>query len=159
MSVVRLSSLSDPRREGTAQCAEPLVTGNESRVPARPAAGGLGAGGTPLSSRSDDDHRTHTFRFPIEVLGLQTSISSPAHAARSETHRGLAAPELRGRHLPVTREIAADGFSATWRISELASEAPRVLSSCGDPACKAVDVRFRRESADPWMSMRRRIAR
>jgi inner membrane protein len=83
---------------------------------------------------------THDFAFPLEIAGLQNLSFIPS--ARQHEVR-LAAdwphPSFMGRHLPETREVSKDGFQAAWRISELASEAPRTLKACGDPACKALE--------------------
>jgi inner membrane protein len=43
-------------------------------------------------------------------------------------------PSFGGRFLPAEREIAEGGFHATWRVSELASSAPRDLAQ-GKPLC------------------------
>ena len=93
----------------------------------------VGAASAPLAG-------VHTFAFSMEILGLQNLRFVPS--ARQHEVK-LAAdwphPSFGGRHLPLSREISSDGFQATWRISELASEAPRVLASCGEPACRALD--------------------
>jgi inner membrane protein len=82
----------------------------------------------------------HEFAFTAEITGLQ-SLSFIPSARRHEVR--LAAdwphPSFRGRHLPEAREVSKDGFQAAWRISELASEAPRILAACADPACKALE--------------------
>ena len=76
------------------------------------------------------------FSFSMEIAGLQKLHFVPS-ARQHEV--ALSAdwphPSFVGRHLPVSREVRSDGFKASWRVSELASEAPRVLAACGSPAC------------------------
>lgn len=82
----------------------------------------------------------HAFSFQMEILGLQTLNFVPS--ARQHDVKLTADwphPSFAGRHLPATREVSDAGFSAAWRISELASEAPRELAACGDPACKQLE--------------------
>jgi inner membrane protein len=43
-------------------------------------------------------------------------------------------PSFGGRFLPAEREVAEEGFHAVWRVSELASSAPRDLLA-GTPLC------------------------
>lgn len=45
-------------------------------------------------------------------------------------------PSFGGRFLPVEREVKDDGFHAVWRVSELASSAPREVAE-GVPLCMA----------------------
>lgn len=83
---------------------------------------------------------THTFSFPMEIAGLQSLAFVPS----ARQHQVMLSanwphPSFAGRHLPVTREITSAGFAATWRLSELASEAPRTMTACGDPGCKALE--------------------
>lgn len=43
-------------------------------------------------------------------------------------------PRFAGFALPVEREVRADGFTAEWRLSALASQAPQRLAACGPEA-------------------------
>lgn len=83
---------------------------------------------------------THVFSFAIEIAGLQNLHFVPgARQHEVSLTADWPHPSFVGRHLPVTRDIRSEGFKATWRISELASEAPRTLARCGDPACKELE--------------------
>ena len=83
---------------------------------------------------------THTFAFPMEILGLQTLRFVPSAKDYQVTiSADWPHPSFGGRHLPAAREVSSDGFRATWRVSELASEAPRALAACGEPGCKAAE--------------------
>jgi len=90
-------------------------------------------GGAPLSG-------VHTFSFTMEIAGLQSLAFVPSARQHDVT---LSAdwphPSFVGRHLPATREIGEAGFKATWRISELASAAPRSMAACGDPGCDKLE--------------------
>ena len=82
----------------------------------------------------------HSFSFPMEILGLQSLHFVPS--ARQHEVKLTADwphPSFSGRHLPATREVGDKGFEAVWRISELASEAPRGLIGCRDPGCRPVE--------------------
>jgi inner membrane protein len=82
----------------------------------------------------------HEFSYSMEILGMQKLSFTPSARQHDVTLRAdWAHPSFGGRHLPASREVNEAGFSASWRISELASEAPRALQACGDPACKAVE--------------------
>ena len=49
-------------------------------------------------------------------------------------------PAFGGNYLPVSHEIAKDGFRAHWKVSRLASQAGQRLSECGASAtCAALD--------------------
>jgi inner membrane protein len=49
-------------------------------------------------------------------------------------------PRFAGFALPVEREVRADGFSAEWRLSALASQAPQRLAACGPEShCPGLD--------------------
>lgn len=82
----------------------------------------------------------YEFSFPIEIAGLQSLDFIPS-AKQHEVSLAAdwAHPSFAGRHLPVAREIGPGGYTATWRITEFASEAPRTMAACGDPACKALE--------------------
>jgi inner membrane protein len=93
----------------------------------------VGSGAGPITGQ-------HAFSFPIEIIGLQNLGFVPS--ARQHELRLTADwphPSFAGRHLPATREIGTRGFEATWRISDLSSEAPRVLAACGGAGCKALE--------------------
>ena len=82
----------------------------------------------------------HDFAFSMEILGLQKLSFTPSAKQHDlKLYADWAHPSFGGRHLPATREVTASGFQAAWRISELASEAPRALLACGDPGCKALE--------------------
>ena len=82
----------------------------------------------------------HELSYSMEILGLQKLSFTPSARQHDVTLKAdWAHPSFAGRHLPVSREVGKGGFSASWRISELASEAPRALQACGDPACKALE--------------------
>jgi inner membrane protein len=105
----------------------------------KPGAGGAGVHavlGAPAVPRAG----AHAFSFAIEIAGLQNLNFVPS--ARQHEVRLTADwphPSFVGRHLPVTRDIGTEGFQAMWRISELASEAPRTLAACADASCKALE--------------------
>jgi inner membrane protein len=83
---------------------------------------------------------SHTFSFPMEIMGLQSLNFVPSAADHQVTiSADWPHPSFGGRHLPVTREVTGNGFHAAWRVSALASEAPRALAACRDPACSGLD--------------------
>ncbi|HYH42539.1 MAG TPA: cell envelope integrity protein CreD [Burkholderiales bacterium] len=82
----------------------------------------------------------HEFSYSMEILGLQKLNFTPSAKQHDVTLTAdWAHPSFAGRHLPAQRDVTKDGFSASWRISELASEGPRALQACGDPGCKALE--------------------
>lgn len=82
----------------------------------------------------------HTFSFAMEILGLQSLHFVPSAKQHDvKLTADWPHPSFAGRHLPATREIGDKGFEAVWRISQLASEAPRSLVGCRDPGCKQVE--------------------
>lgn len=60
-------------------------------------------------------------------------------------------PRFAGFALPTGREVRADGFSAEWQMSALASQAPQRLAACGpEPHCGALEgTAVRMELLDP----------
>jgi len=84
-------------------------------------------------------HGVHTFSFPMEIMGLQSLHFVPSAKQHDvKLTADWPHPSFAGRHLPATREVTGKGFEAVWRISELASEAPRTLAGCRDPACQTL---------------------
>jgi len=68
-----------------------------------------------------------------------TGTSQLAWLPVAETFRWTLAgdwphPRFAGFALPTEREVRADGFSAEWRMSALASQAPQRLAACGPEA-------------------------
>lgn len=82
----------------------------------------------------------HAFSFPMEITGLQALRFVPSARDHQVTiSADWPHPSFGGRHLPATREITNQGFNAMWRISELASEAPRALRACRNAGCGGLE--------------------
>jgi inner membrane protein len=122
--------------------ASPLTWNSQTfafQAGAAPASTGAGLH-APLSERSALATVPQTFSFSAEIMGLQSLNFVPSARQHDVSLTAdWAHPSFSGRHLPATREIARDAFRASWRISEFASEAPRMLAACGGPACKEVE--------------------
>jgi inner membrane protein len=81
-------------------------------------------------------------RLAIDLVGTSDLAFVPAASATEVTLRSdWPHPSFRGRFLPAERSIDARGFSATWRVSGLASDAAQGLGGsaaiCGAAAVQA----------------------
>jgi inner membrane protein len=120
----------------------PGLTWNGVLHPFSSGAGGGSGGGiqVALPYKGAPFAGVHTFSFPMEIAGLQSLQFVPSAGDQQVTMSAdWPHPSFGGRHLPVTREITSQGFQAAWRVSALASEAPRALAGCADPACSGLD--------------------
>jgi len=70
-----------------------------------------------------------TERLSIVPLGSRTEVQMDS---------GWPHPSFSGRFLPSEREVRADGFTARWRLSSLASTAQQDIGQ-GKPVCEAPD--------------------
>lgn len=64
----------------------------------------------------------------LELLGTESLQLLPAAAqVQASLRSSWPHPSFQGRFLPTEREVHADGFSASWRLTELASDASAAL--------------------------------
>lgn len=84
----------------------------------------------PDAERSDG--RPVRVRVDLELVGTQDLAFVPIG---SSTQVNLASdwphPSFSGRFLPVSREVTPSGFTASWQISALATQAPQQVGSAG----------------------------
>lgn len=78
----------------------------------------------------------------LELTGTSQLAWLPvAEDFRWRLSGGWPHPRFAGFALPVEREVRADGFTAEWRLSSLASQAPQRLAACGPEAlCPALEA-------------------
>lgn len=117
---------------------------NGQALAARPGTGGEQAG---LHAELDEALLDGPLELQgrIELLGTESLQFEPAAAqVQAQLRSAWPHPSFQGQFLPNEREVGASGFSANWRLSELASGAAAALRSG-----KAVKERFGVALIDP----------
>lgn len=83
--------------------------------------------------------KPHAFRLTLALGGTRSIDFVPL--ARN-THVSLAGqwphPSFLGRFLPTTRRVTERGFTADWKVSDLASDAPRAYLACRGNECSSM---------------------
>jgi len=75
----------------------------------------------------------------LELVGTERLSIVPL-GSRTEVQMGSRwpHPSFSGRFLPAEREVGADGFTARWRLTSLATTAPQDIAQ-GKPICETTD--------------------
>ena len=96
-------------------------------------AGGLHA---PLEGAQLARSRTLPFSFTLELAGLEAfSLATLGADAAVAMRANWPHPSFQGRFLPAKHAIAADGFSANWKVSRFATQGAR-SANCGFPCSR-----------------------
>lgn len=70
------------------------------------------------------------FRMALDVMGSQRlAIAPTADFTQVHMRSNWPHPSFQGRFLPATREVAADGYAAEWKISHLARNYERAVQA------------------------------
>lgn len=79
---------------------------------------------------------THRFSFRLDLKGTKSLEFVPlAKQSQIDLQGQWPHPSFYGRFLPEKREINERGFSASWKISELAASAPQAVLACETDKC------------------------
>jgi inner membrane protein len=126
--------VSDPR--GIRVAAGATVEGKQYAF--APGAGDGAGLHSPLRDLAFGDARQIAFSLALELAGSEAFALVPPRADTSFTLRAdWPHPSFQGRFLPATHDIRADGFTASWRISRLATQggpAEQIVVSFIEPA-------------------------
>jgi inner membrane protein len=78
----------------------------------------------------------HHFSFRLDLKGTKSLEFVPlAKQTQIDLQGQWPHPSFYGRFLPEKREVNARGFTATWKISELAANAPQAILACEGEQC------------------------
>ena len=81
-----------------------------------------------LPARAADAAAPFSMQIRIELVGTRSLSMAPVgEQTQVRLRSGWPHPSFQGRFLPVEREVTDQGFDARWRISALASSAPRSI--------------------------------
>ena len=114
----------------------PAMTWGNRKLAALPGARmGTKADGihVPLTGLDLQKPQKYGFSVPLELAGMEQLMFSPVGKRTDVTLRSnWPHPSFTGRFLPVKRDITADGFTATWSTSWLATGIDQEFQHTGD---------------------------
>ena len=104
-----------------------------SELPGANTAAGMHA---KLPALSLDQATTLTFAFNLELNGMRAmNFALLAEESTVKTSANWPSPSFNGELLPVSREINAQGFSATWQASSFSFNVSAALDQCKKGEC------------------------
>lgn len=128
----------------------PELSWNGSKLALRPdATNGLGYGRSVSSSASVAPGASQSFSARLELRGGRSlSFLEPAGTVRASVKGDWPSPSFFGYASPTEREVAKEGFSASWYLPESSQGLPRVFDSGELPGDKLLESAFGVELLD-----------
>lgn len=92
----------------------------------------LGSGiHAPLTISESADEQRLPFRFELELVGTETLLLTPVGRTTEATLRAdWPHPSFVGAFLPLARDVADQGFNATWKTTSIATNLDALFAEC-----------------------------
>ena len=91
--------------------------------------------------RSNQKDQALEIKVTVDLLGTaRLSLVPAADEVRWTVQSDWPHPSFGGRFLPATREVTAQGFSASWTVSSLGSSAALDVASKAQALCEVIDM-------------------